>query len=75
MKTIRIILLALVLLAFVLAFTGCAVEETTTTTTDAKSGLVTVEKKVTKKADEDALGFASDALSMYAPPRRVRDEK
>jgi hypothetical protein len=61
--------------AFFLA--SCAFEETTTTTTDAKSGLVTVEKKTTKKADAVALGFAGDVFAAYASPRarRVREEK
>lgn len=69
--------LLVALAALIVIFAGCAFEETTTTTTDAKSGRVTVEKKITKKADPAAWTLAGDVVAAYSPPRPrlVREEK
>lgn len=72
MKTIGTILLALVALAFVLAFAGCATVKTTVTAPD---GTVTVtESTAPVPAAFDLAGKAIDAA---APPkaRVVREEK
>lgn len=61
--------------AFVFVLTGFAVEEVTTTIT-SKSGLVTVEKRITKKADPAAWALANAVVEGYAPRARVvRQEK
>jgi len=55
--------------ALCLSLGGCAVEESETTVTDAKSGLVTVTRKKSKKADDAVWSFANAAVTAYAPPR------
>ena len=68
MKTLAILTLFLA---------SCAIEETTVTTTDAKSGLVTVTTRKSKKADTAWTAIAGDVVAAYSPPRarRVREEK
>ena len=55
-----------------LAFSSCAVEETETTVTDAKRGLVTTTKRKSKKPVEGVLPFAGELLKAYSP-RRIED--
>jgi ApbE superfamily uncharacterized protein (UPF0280 family) len=76
MKTIKhIILWFWVAIYTVFSMVGCAVEEITTTST-SKSGLVTVEKRITKKADPAAWALANAVVEGYAPRARVvRQEK
>lgn len=54
---------------------GCAVEETETTVTDSKSGLVTVTRKRSQKADATVWSFAAAAANAYAPRAIVLPEK
>ena len=76
MKTIGTILLALVLLAFLLAFTGCATETTRTITTD-KNGTVTDTTVVKKGTDPAAMELVKVAAEIYRPRPAmiVREEK
>ena len=76
MKTLKYIVLWLWVAVYtVLSMVGCAVEEITTTST-SKSGMVTVEKRITKKADPAAWALANAVVEGYAPRARiVRQEK
>jgi hypothetical protein len=76
MKTIGTILLALVLLAFVMAFTGCVTETTRTITTD-KAGTVTDTTVIKKGTDPAALKLVEVAAAVYLPKPAVivREEK
>lgn len=76
MRTIAIILLTLVFIAFLLAFTGCSTTTVRTVTTD-KEGRVTDVTTTTKATDPAALALAGVAITAYAPPRAlyVREEK
>jgi hypothetical protein len=76
MKTLKYIVLWIWVAVYtVFSMVGCAVEEVTTTTT-SKSGLVTVEKRITKKADPAAWALAGAVVEGYAPRARiVRQEK
>lgn len=76
MKITSTILLALVLLAFVLAFTGCATETTRTITTD-KNGTVTDTTVVKKGTDPTAMKLVEVAAAVYLPKPAVivREEK
>lgn len=71
MKTIGTILLALVLLAFVLAFAGCATTETTVTAPD---GTVTVIKS-TAPVPGSIEAIAATAQQFAPKARVVREEK
>ena len=62
-------------IALCLALSGCAIEETETTVTDAKSGLVTVTKRKTQKADATVWSFAAAAANAYSPRAIVLPEK
>ena len=76
MKTPIITLLWLVCwVALCLFLSGCAIEETEVTVTDAKSGLVTVTRKKTRKADATVWSFAAAAASAYSPRAVVMPEK
>ena len=61
--------------ALCLAMSGCAIEETETTVTDAKSGLVTVTRKKTQKADATVWSFAAAAANAYSPRAIILPEK
>ena len=61
--------------ALCLSLAGCAVEETEVTVTDAKSGLVTVTRKKTQKADATVWSFAAAAANAYAPRAIILPEK
>ena len=61
--------------ALCLALSGCAIEETETTVTDAKSGLVTVTRKKVQHADKTVWSFAAAAANAYAPRAIVLPEK
>lgn len=61
--------------ALCLSLAGCAIEETEVTVTDSKSGLVTVTRKKTQKADATVWSFAAAAASAYSPRAVVMPEK
>ena len=61
--------------ALCLALSGCAIEETEVTVTDAKSGLVTVTRKKTQSADKTVWSFAAAAANAYAPRAIILPEK
>lgn len=76
MKTLKHFILWLWVAAYtVFSMVACSVEEITTTST-SKSGLVTVEKRISKKTDPAAWALAGAVVEGYAPRARVvREEK
>jgi len=68
MKSLLLTLLWIFVIGWAcLAFSSCAIEETETTVTDAKSGLVTVTKRKSNKPVEGLLEFAGAAVQAYSP--------